>query len=110
MLDTNPDLAAEISDGDALTVLTVARQFDVSPSTAFRWIMRGLANGRGDRVRLAAIRRGKVWVTSRAALKRFFAALPASTTPPTAPAIRAPAKRHADCERAQKNLVDKYGI
>jgi hypothetical protein len=110
MLDTIPDLAGEIIGGDSITVLGIARQFNVSPSTAFRWMMRGLPDGRGERIRLQALRRGKIWLTSRASLQRFLSALPASTPAPTSTPIRAPSKRQADCERARKSLSDRYGI
>ncbi len=110
MTDTYPDLAAEIIGGDAITVIEIARQFHVSPSTVFRWMMRGLPNGRGERVRLQAIRRGKIWLTSRAALQRFLSSLPASPQTPTTPPIRTPAKRERDCERAKTALNAKYGI
>ena len=56
MLDTIPDLAAEITGGDSITINDIARQFTVSPSTAFRWIMHGLPNGRGERVRMRSAR------------------------------------------------------
>lgn len=111
MLDTTlPDLAAEIIAGDAITVIDIARQFHVSPSTAFRWMMRGLPDARGERVRLQAIRRGKIWLTSRAALERFLSALPQSAPTPATPPIRTPSKRDRDSVRAKKTLNDKYGI
>lgn len=110
LTDTLPDLATEIIDVGSLTINDIARQFSVSPSTVFRWIMRGLPHGRGDRIRLAAIRRGKVWVTSRAALQRFLAALPASTPTPTTPPIRTPSRREKETTRAQQALKERYGI
>jgi transposase-like protein len=110
MLDTLPDLAGEIIAGDAITIIHIARQFGVSPSTAFRWMMRGLPNGRGERVRLQGLRRGKIWLTSRAALQRFLSALPASAPAPSSPPVRSPSKREADCRRAKKALSDRYGI
>ena len=108
--DTFPDVAAEIVNGDSITVIDIARQFSVSPSTAFRWLMRGLPDGRGERIRLAAIKRGKIWLTSRAALERFLSALPASTPTHTAPPIRTPSKRERDSARAEATLKSNYGI
>jgi transposase-like protein len=105
-----PDLAAEIIAGDAITINEIARQFNVSPSTAFRWLMRGLPNASGERVRLQGLRRGKVWLSSRAALQRFLSALPVSSSAPTAPAIRSPSKRERDTARAKQSLNSKYGI
>ena len=84
----------------------------VSPSTAFRWMMRGLSDGRGKRIRLQAVRRGKIWLTSRAALERFLSALPhsQSESTPTAAPIRTPSKRERDSARAEQTLKNKYGI
>ncbi len=109
MTDILPDLASEIIAGDSITILEIARQFSVSPSTAFRWIMRGLPDEHGERTRLQAIRRGKVWLSSRAALQRFLAALPAS--PASAPPqVRTPSRRERDSARSQATLKTKYGI
>jgi hypothetical protein len=91
-------------------LLNLARQFNVAPSTALRWILRGLPDGQGGRVRLEAVRRGKPWITSRAALERFFAALPQSTSTPPAPPIRSPARRERESARAAEALNREYGI
>jgi hypothetical protein len=109
MLDTLPDLAREIIAGDTITVLDIAKQFDVSPSTAFRWMMKGLPDSRGERLRLQALRRGKIWLTSRAALERFLSGLPHSAPAPGL-TIRTPSKRQSECARAKKSLNEKYGI
>lgn len=103
-------VAAEIANGDQLTLLDVARQFHVAPSTCLRWVLRGLPDGRGGRVRLAAIRRGKPWLSSRAALERFLGALPQSAATSTTPADRTPSNRERDSARAAKILKAKYGI
>lgn len=71
---------------------------------------KGLPSGYGVRVKLEAIKRGKKWLTSRAAVERFFAALPASTPTPTAPPIRTPSKRERGSARAEQTLKNKYGI
>ena len=42
----------------------------VDPSVAFRWMQLGLPNGDGHRVRLEAVRVGKSWRTSEAALRK----------------------------------------
>src|SRR5947209_8242806 len=103
-------LAAEIANGDHLTLLDIARQFDVAPSTCLRWVLRGLPDGHGNRIRLQAVRRGKPWLSSRAALARFLAALPQSTTTSVTPADRTPRKREHDSARAAKILKTKHGI
>lgn len=105
-----PDVAAEIVSGDAITLLDISRQFNVNPSTCLRWLMRGLPDGRGDRVRLAAIKRGKVWLTSRAALGRFLGAMPQSQNTSTAAPVRTPSQRERDSARAEKLLRNNYGI
>jgi len=110
LTDTLPDLAAEIIDGDTITILDIARTMGTAPSTVYRWMLRGLPDGRGGRVKLAAIRRGKVWLTSRAALRRFVGALPTTATPTGAPPIRTPAAREREAARAKKTLREKYGI
>jgi hypothetical protein len=103
-------VAAEIAHGDQLTLITLSRQFSVNPSTCLRWVLRGLPDGHGGRIRLEAVRRGKPWLTSRAALARFLAALPQSTATPNVPEARTPSKREHDSARAAKILKAKYGI
>ena len=104
------DLADEIASSGGITLTELAHQHRTNPSTTFRWAQKGLPSGYGVRIRLEAIKRGKKWLTSQAAVKRFFAALPASTPAPTAPPIRTPSKRERDCDRAKKQLSDKFGI
>ena len=107
---TSPSLASEIAAGNVLKLRNLADRFDVDPSVAFRWMQRGLPDGKGGRVRLEAIKRGKCWVTSEAAIKRFFAGLPQSAPTSAAPPIRTPTKREGDSARAEATLRDKYGI
>lgn len=104
------DLAAEIAAGDSLRLTNLARRFDVAVSTCFRWVIRGLPTGDGVRVKLEALKRGKTWITSEAAVARFFAALPRSeTTPSTAP-IRTPAERVRESRRAAAALREKFDM
>lgn len=104
------DLPGEIAGGDTLRLIDLARRFNVCISTCFRWVIKGLPTGDGSRVRLAAIKRGKCWHTSEAAVKRFFAALPQSEQAPAAPPLRTPRKRERDSARAKQALSDKYGM
>jgi hypothetical protein len=104
------DLPGEIAGGDSLRLIDLARRFNVCISTCFRWVAKGLPTGNGSRVRLEAIKRGKCWLTSEAAVKRFFAALPQSEQTPAAPPIRTPSKRERDSALAEKVLQEKYGI
>ena|ERR1700722_1050628 len=104
------DLPAEIASGDSLRLIDLARRFNVCISTCFRWVVKGLPTGNSSRIKLEALKRGKCWLTSEAAVKRFFTALPQSGPTPPAPPIRTPAKRERDCERAKKALQDDFGI
>ena len=47
----------------------------ISPQTGYRWIKPGVRAADGTRVRLEAIRVGRGYVTTRAAVKRFFGEL-----------------------------------
>lgn len=105
-----PSLATEIAAGDAIKLRDLARRFDVDPSVAFRWMQRGLPTGKGDRVRLEALRIGKSWRTSEAAVRRFLTALPQSTTASAAPVLRTPTQRERDSARAVGELRAKYGM
>ena len=102
-------LAAEIAAGDMLTLRDVARRFGIDPSVAFRWMQRGLPTGKGDRVRLDALRIGS-WRTSEAAVRRFLAALPQSSWTPPQPQLRTPTQRERDSARAAAELRAKYGM
>ena len=103
------DIISDIAAGNSITLIELARQQKTNPSTVFRWVQKGLPSGYGVRVRLEAIKRGKKWLTTAAAVARFFAALPASAPSPAMP-IRTPSKRERDSARAKQALNDKYGI
>ncbi|MBM3982666.1 MAG: DUF1580 domain-containing protein [Planctomycetes bacterium] len=107
----------EILSGDALGVGAAARLFPAyrgdrphsRPATVWRWINHGTRTADGRTVKLEAARVGGRWLTSRAAIARFSAAL----TPPTetkqpipAPSPRSEAVRRRACEAAVKRLVD----
>jgi hypothetical protein len=101
-------LADEIAHGDSLKLIDLARRFNVAVSTCFRWVTKGLPNGDGARVKLEALKRGKCWLTSECAVRRFFTALPQAV--PAVASIRTPSKRARDASRAQQTLKTKYGI
>ena len=103
-------VAAEITSGDSITLRDISRQFSTAPSTTLRWVLRGLPDGHGGRIRLEAIRRGKPWLTSRAALQRFLSRLPQSAPGTSAAPIRTPSQRERDSARAKQQLHDAYGI
>ena len=103
-------VAAEITSGDFITLRDISRQFSTAPSTTLRWVLRGLPDGHGGRIRLEAIRRGKPWLTSRAALQRFLSRLPQSAPSTSAVPTRTPSQRERDSSRAKQQLHDTYGI
>lgn len=106
-------VAHEVADGDAIGTTELARTNHLQPSTVLRWILRGLPDATGSRVRLEAVKRGKRWVTSRAALKRFFAALPqnidssASPRSPLTPSTRTADRRQREQEAARTALAER---
>lgn len=106
------NVAIEVADGDFVGTTQVARDNHLKISTIFRWISKGLPGADGGRVRLEAVRRGRKWLTSRAAIRRFFAALPSvAASDSTAKCIelsqQALEKRH---QEVKKNLEQKYRI
>lgn len=103
------DLASEIARGGGLTLVELARQHRVNPSTVFRWLLDGLPRGDGTRVKLEAIRRGKRWLTTQSAVDRFFAALPTNVQAEATP-MRSPATREKASQKAKRSLAERYGI
>lgn len=73
---------------DLLSVSAVARAVSrdghkpVSPSTVVRWIVEGARDRSGNRVKLAAVKVGARWATTKAAVDEFVAAIsgPAADT------------------------------
>ncbi len=108
-MDAKIDIASEIAAGDGVALVEVARLQKTNISTIFRWVIRGLPRGSGERVKLEAIKRGRKWITTRPALTRFFAALPKSAPAPVTPA-RTPTQRERDSARARQRLQSDYGI
>jgi hypothetical protein len=103
-------VAAEVAGGDSISLAELAHQHGTAITTVFRWTTKGLPDGRGGRVVLEAFRRGRKWLTSSAAVVRFFAALPQSTLTPAAPPIRTPTNRERASKRAEKVLTEEYGF
>ena len=62
------------------------------------------------RVKLAAIKRGRKFLTTEAAVREFFSSLPSSGSASAPPAPRTPAKRQRESDRAKKKLRERYGI
>jgi|SRR6516165_5110415 transposase-like protein len=108
--NADANIVAEIAAGRGISLIELARQHGVNPSTAFRWVSRGLPAGDGTRVRLKALQRGKRWLTTAAAVARFFGSLPISAPQPTTGPVRTPARRQRDTARARNALKERYGI
>jgi hypothetical protein len=78
-------------------------------STVLRWILQGAPAPDGRRVKLAACRVGAKWITSRAALREFSAALTPRSDGESAPLPRTPCQGTRASERAAKAL-ERAGI
>lgn len=109
---TEPAVASEIADGDELSTAQISREKKLNIATVYRWMAKGLPAAIGGRVRLEAVKRGKSWLTSRAALRRFFARLPTSQATAGGPNLRtvddsSEARRTA---AVQSHLQTRHGI
>lgn len=97
-------VAAEIAAGDALTLSQAARERPAHRgqrawgSTIWRHITRGVIGPDGHPVRLEAARIGGRWLTSRAALARYMAAL----TPIFADSAQPVTRLGVEAKRAEK--------
>jgi hypothetical protein len=76
-------------------------------STVLRWITHGSPAADGRRVRLAAVRCGGKWVTSRTALNEFVAALTPRPGGDAPQAPRTAAQRRRAAARAERELEKK---
>lgn len=77
------------------------------PRTLFRWAGKGVVVG-GRRVRLSTVRIGAFAKTTARAFRAFITELNARTDQP-APALRSPAKRRRESERAAAEL-ERMGV
>lgn len=111
--DVVPEVLREIQTGGGLSLSAAGRLFPahrgegtVDPSTVFRWVTRGSRTSAGRTVKLEAVRVGSRWLTSRAAVARFVAALTAAAEPPTSPVAPAhsPAAGRDASARAGREL------
>lgn len=109
-----PDVLSEIQSGDGLSLAAAGRMFPahrgpgaINPSTVYRWATSGAKEPSGRLVKLEAVRVGGRWLTSRAAVARFVAALTAAAAPtstPAPPITRTPAARQKAADRAAAKL------
>lgn len=103
-------LLAEIRAGDGLSMTAAAREFPahrgtgtLNPSTLHRWGLKGARGADGQLVRLAMIRIGGRWLTTRGAVARFAAALTSASAVVVA-SPRSPAARTHASDRAEAEL------
>ena len=111
--DVVPRVLHEIEAGGGLSLPAAGRTFPahrgegtVNPSTVFRWVTKGARTGDGQLVKLEAVRTPGRWLTSRAAVARFVAALTAAADPSATPApvTRTPTTQTMASERAATEL------
>lgn len=107
-------LLAEIQAGDGLPLSAAAREFPghrggraLNPATVHRWAHKGVRGPDGRLVKLAVVRVGARWLTTRGAVARFAAELTAAAAPPAAPP-RSPAAR-ARASKAAAAELEKLG-
>ena len=103
----------EIIAGDALGMGAAARLLPAHrgegracPSTIWRWAVRGYRTPDGRVVRLEAARFAGRWLTSRAALARFGAAITSAALPPDSSTSSASAPR----TQTQRNKATQAAI
>ncbi len=115
MLDFVPQVLQEVVAGDGLTMGQVAKLVPshrgtghADASCIWRWVTIGTKTPDGKLVKLEAGRLGGRWLTSRAALARFMAALTPSdnsTSAPIAEPSRTPSARRRANESATAKLI-----
>jgi hypothetical protein len=108
--------AIDVTSNDTLTLAEACRLLPRGRngsrphlSTVLRWILSGCPAPDGRRVKLAAVRCGAKWVTSRAALQEFVDALTPRQDLEPAPPPRTPGQRRRASERAAEQL-EKAGF
>jgi len=112
----NDDLIyQEIADGQGITLSKAARRFPsnrndrpVTLSCLLRWVLDGVLNTNGERIKLEAARCAGRWLTTPAAIQRFIARQTPDTSGSSTPP-RSPSARQRASERAARAL-DKIGI
>jgi hypothetical protein len=113
-LSPHQQVILEIINGDALGIGAAARLIPANrgggpacPSTIWRWITSGSATTEGQTVKLEAARVGGRWLTSKAALARFFVALTPDATDetPTQTKTRTASQARRSHEAAKRRLA-----
>jgi hypothetical protein len=89
-----------VLDESTLTIAEAARIGRTSFCSVWRWLLRGVPDPQGRRVRLEGVRVGGRWLTSKEALERFAEALTPqweddARTPPRTKTARRKASQRA---------------
>jgi hypothetical protein len=113
MIDINT-AGIELQAGDTLTLNALCRILPPrdnghrpNPKTVLRWITKGVNAPDGQVIRLAAVRVGSKWITTRRAAQEFIAALTAAALGDevaAGPPPRSAGQRRRDHERALAEL------
>ena len=101
--DIVSSLLAEIEAGRGLTLGAAGRLCGKNPSTVFRWIVKGTRRPDGTNAKLAAIKIGSKYHTSRRAVEQFISELTAPIDP--VPAPRSASQRSRAAARAEAELI-----
>jgi hypothetical protein len=109
------ELTREIVGGEALSLAQAARLLPSGrlgrpchPSTLGRWITDGARLPSGAVVRLQAVRLASRWITSRAAVERFLAALTEAAGAPSPAGRCARERTAADADAARQ--LERLGL
>ena len=96
-------------DEDTIRLYEATRICGTHFTSVYRWVLKGIPNAEGQRVRLEAIRLGRAWVTSRQALRRFAEGLTPRLDDALIPLPRSAGKRRRASESAAHEL-ERAGI
>jgi hypothetical protein len=106
-----PELLAEVAEGQGEPLTRLARRVPsyrsgrpASLSRLLRWAMHGVRGPDGAKVALEAVRTPGGWISTPAALCRFFSRLTPRTDADPQPTPRSPSARSRAAERAGKQL------
>jgi hypothetical protein len=81
-----------------------AKSNSVNPATVTRWIQTGSKGKNGTRIFLIGVRRGSKWLTSEAAIRRFFEELTANSLAPVEGVTETTRERGKASEAATREL------
>jgi hypothetical protein len=96
-------------DEDTIRLYEAAHISGTHFTSVYRWVLRGLPNAEGQRIRLEAIRIGRAWITSRQALQRFAERLTPRLDDAPVSLPRSASKRRRASEKAAQ-VLERGGI